>query len=138
MGNCSFATATGFGRMPLLPEVRFVFADADRYSEFLVGQTRPNFCHMSIVVFTQAFLNYSRRLIGRSRLVPIMAVCLMLRLVAAAENPHWIWDSNHGAAIKPDETRYFRKTFQLPTTPTKALLSVAADDEAQVFINGKQ
>jgi putative heme-binding domain-containing protein len=93
---------------------------------------------MNIVVFIQLFLNCSRRLIRRTRLAPVLAVCLTFQLVAAAENPHWIWDNHHGAAIKPDETRYFRKTFQLSAIPTKALLSVAADDEAQVFINGKQ
>ncbi len=65
-------------------------------------------------------------------------VCLILPGIVSAENPQWIWHNNHGAAIKPDEVRYFRKVFQLAATPSKALLTVAADDEAQVFVNGKQ
>src|SRR5690349_16565583 len=88
----------------------------------------------TVELFRSSFVPNVRRLAAR-RYLPILALCLMLRLVAAAENPHWIWD---GSAIKPDDTRYLRKTFQLPAIPTRALLSVAADDEAQVFINGKQ
>src|SRR4051794_15170960 len=71
--------------------------------------------------------------------LPVMGLCLIFQvLAAAAENPHWIWDNNHGAPIKPDDTRYFRKTFPLSSLPSWAMLSVAADDEAQVFVNGQQ
>src|SRR6267142_1615952 len=66
-------------------------------------------------------------------------VCLPLFcLLASAENPHWIWHDNKGVAIKPDEVRFFRKTFHLAAKPSKAPLSVAADDEAVIYINGKE
>src|SRR6266850_3647136 len=66
-------------------------------------------------------------------------VCLPLFcLLASAENPHWIWHDNKAVAIKPDEVRFFRKTFHLAAKPSKAPLSVAADDEAVIYINGKE
>src|SRR5215469_3049131 len=55
-----------------------------------------------------------------------------------ADNPHWIWHDNHGKAIQTDEVRYFRKTFQTGGKMTKVQLSVAADDEAIVYVNGKK
>src|ERR1051326_7904607 len=57
-------------------------------------------------------------------------------LVASAENPHWIWHDNHGKAIQTNEVRYFRKTFKAAGRITKVQLSVAADDEAVVYLNG--
>src|SRR5438876_450509 len=60
-----------------------------------------------------------------------------LPLVALAENPHWIWSDNHGVPIQTNEVRFFRKTFNVSTMPSKAMLSVAADDEAIVYLNGK-
>ena len=57
---------------------------------------------------------------------------------ALAENPHWIWHDNSGGQIQPDEVRYFRKGFHLATLPTRADLSIACDDEAVIYLNGKQ
>src|SRR2546425_6620580 len=74
-----------------------------------------------------------------ARRIPFIAlVSLLLPLAASGENPNWIWHNNHGAAPKPDEVRYFRRTFQSPATPSRALLTVAADDEARIYINGKE
>ena len=68
--------------------------------------------------------------------------CLLYLLAfvgsAFAEKPHWIWHDNQGEDIKPNEVRYFRKVFHADKKPQKALLSVAADDRATVFINGKE
>src|SRR5262249_27205853 len=58
--------------------------------------------------------------------------------LAFAENPHWIWNDNHGKAIQTNEVRYFRKTFQASGKFSKVQLSVAADDEAVVYINGRK
>jgi putative heme-binding domain-containing protein len=55
-----------------------------------------------------------------------------------AENPRWIWHDDHGAKIQQDEVRYFRRTFEYNGRLTKATLSIAADDEATVYINGKE
>jgi putative heme-binding domain-containing protein len=57
---------------------------------------------------------------------------------APAGNPLWIWNSNDGRPIQTDETRYFRKTFRLASIPSKATLSAAADDDATLYINGKE
>ena len=54
-----------------------------------------------------------------------------------AETPDWIWHNN-GRPIQPDEVRYFRRTFNLDRKPSKAALSVAADDDGIVYINGKE
>src|SRR5690349_15069309 len=68
------------------------------------------------------------------------ALCffLLLPFCAAAENPHWIWHDNHGKAIQTNETRFFRKAFRVARRLQKATLSVAADDDATVYINGKK
>lgn len=63
---------------------------------------------------------------------------LVLSLAARAENPQWLWHDNHGKAIQPDDVRYFRKTFDVTNRFTKVLLSAAADDEATIYINGKE
>src|SRR5215471_7261528 len=63
---------------------------------------------------------------------------LLLPLCVSAENPSWIWHDNHGKAIQTNETRFFRKTFRVAGRLQKASLSVAADDEATIYINGKK
>ena len=67
----------------------------------------------------------------------LLALLLLLSLPAYGETPQWIWHAN-ARAIQPNETRYLRKTFRVEGRVTKAQLDVAADDEAWVFINGKQ
>src|SRR5207253_1307056 len=78
------------------------------------------------------------KLFGLSRCHWRLASLLVVPFLARADQPHWIWHDNQAAAIKPDEVRFFRKTFHVDAPPTKALLSVAADDEAMVYLNGKQ
>src|SRR6266700_8377666 len=78
------------------------------------------------------------KLLALSRCHWRLAALLVVPLLARAEQPHWIWHDNQGAAIKPDEVRYFRKTFHVDNPPTKALLSVAADDEAMFNLNGNK
>jgi putative heme-binding domain-containing protein len=63
---------------------------------------------------------------------------LLLTAAARAENPQWIWHDNHGAAIQTNEVRWFRKTFEAKGRFTKVELSAAADDEATIYINGKE
>src|SRR5690349_17545704 len=67
-----------------------------------------------------------------------LGILFFVPLIVSAENPRWIWHNNHGKAIQPNEVRYFRKTFTVNARPAKALLSVAADDGAVVYINGKE
>jgi len=79
---------------------------------------------------------------SRLKHIAMRTACLLLLAfvpcLALAENPHWIWNDNHGKAIQTNEVRYFRKTFQASGKITKVNLSVAADDEAIVYINGKK
>src|SRR6266481_1973142 len=63
---------------------------------------------------------------------------LLVAVSARAENPQWIWHDNHGAAIQADDVRFFRKTFEARGRFNKVLLSAAADDEATIYINGKE
>jgi putative heme-binding domain-containing protein len=62
---------------------------------------------------------------------------LLLPALAHAETPRWIWHAD-GRAIQTNEVRYLRKTFRVEGRVSKAQLSVAADDEARVFLNGKE
>src|SRR6266404_8384712 len=52
-----------------------------------------------------------------------------------AQTPEWIWLDNQGAAPADNEVRFFRKTFAVEGPVSKAVISVAADNEAVVFIN---
>ena len=72
-------------------------------------------------------------------LLPCSFVLLVLfsALLCQAQNPRWIWHDNHATAIKPDEVRYFRKTFEVSGNRSRASLSVAADDEADL-VHGMQ
>src|SRR5215470_617632 len=58
--------------------------------------------------------------------------------LANAQTTNWIWHDNKGEPIKPEEVRFFRKVFHVENLPARAILSVAADDDAMVFLNGKQ
>src|SRR5882672_9781972 len=72
-----------------------------------------------------------------ARLAVTVAVAMAsLALRAEAENPHWIWHPDKGAAIQTNEVRFFRKSFHLDRIPNKAPLSVAADDDAVIYVNG--
>src|SRR5438132_7271265 len=71
------------------------------------------------------------------KFIVALGSCCLFHL-ASAENPSWIWHDNHGAAIQPDEVRFFRKTFRVSNLPMNASLSIAADDEATVYINGSE
>src|SRR5262245_1854967 len=68
----------------------------------------------------------------------LAALCLLVPLSTLAENPRWIWHPNKGQPIRTNETRYFRKTFRVDQTPRTATLSVSADDEAVVYLNGRE
>jgi len=55
-----------------------------------------------------------------------------------AQTPEWVWRDNHGAAPGDNEVALFRTTFEVHGPVTKAVLSVAADNEAIVFVNGRR
>lgn len=50
-----------------------------------------------------------------------------------AQTPEWIW----GDTAKDREIRHFRKSFTMPVGAQRAILTVAADNAAEVRLNGK-
>jgi len=48
----------------------------------------------------------------------------------------WIWQPATNTTAGAEETVYFRKTFRTPPLTWNARLTVSADDEAEVFLNG--
>lgn len=58
---------------------------------------------------------------------------LIFAPVALGQTAEWIW----GPSPVAGETRYFRRNFLIPEGTTGAVLSVAGDDEADVFLNGR-
>lgn len=52
---------------------------------------------------------------------------------AIAQTPEWIW----GETTADKETRYFRKAFTIPQGTQRIRFSVAADNAAEVRLNGK-
>ena len=63
---------------------------------------------------------------------------LVLPLALQAQTPEWIWHDNKGSAPADNEIRFFRKTFTVDAPVTKAVLTIASDDQAIVYLNGKQ
>ncbi|HEX3798697.1 MAG TPA: c-type cytochrome [Verrucomicrobiae bacterium] len=61
-----------------------------------------------------------------------------LALTSHADTPQWIWHDNHGAKTAPGEVRYFRKEFNARSNVEKAILSCAADDHLEIYLNGKK
>ena len=59
-------------------------------------------------------------------------------IAVQAQVPEWIWHPNNGANPGDNEVRFFRKTFALSTTPKKAVLMAAGDDELEIWINGEK
>lgn len=68
----------------------------------------------------------------RTSCLVVGVVVLLSRLTG--QTPEWIW----GTGGPDEETRYFRKSFAVPPGATRANLSVACDNEAEVFLNGRR
>jgi putative heme-binding domain-containing protein len=76
----------------------------------------------------------------RQRVSAILLVfsTLLLAVRASAQTPNWIWHPNEGRATAENEVRFFRKSFSVEGRAQKAILSVAADNRAEVFLNGER
>src|SRR5262245_42246973 len=72
----------------------------------------------------------------KATLTQFVWLSLLAVLPAAAQSPEWIWHPNGGESATNNEVRYFRTTFTTGKGPQKALLAVAADNQAEVFLNG--
>ena len=70
---------------------------------------------------------------------PVALVLVLSTAAALAQaTPEWIWHPNNGAAPGNDETRYFRKTFQIDGTPRRATIDLAADNHFVGYVNGQK
>jgi len=73
-----------------------------------------------------------------SRFVPAL---ILLQFLSAGWSPaqtaEWIWHPNNGNAPANGEVRLFRKTFSIRGAVSKAVLVVAADNQAAVWLNGE-
>src|SRR5688572_7936624 len=58
--------------------------------------------------------------------------------LAPAQTPEWIWHPNDGQSPTNGEVRFFRKSFTVRGEVTKAVIAVAADNQATVWLNGQQ
>src|SRR5688572_8099750 len=65
------------------------------------------------------------------------AISVSASLAADTPKPQWIWHPNGGNAATNGEVRFFRKSFPLEGKVQKAVLAVAADNSAEVFLNEK-
>src|SRR5436190_21959351 len=63
---------------------------------------------------------------------------LAMPIALQAQTSEWIWHDNKGSAPADNEIRFFRKTFTVGGPVIKAVLTVAGDDQATVYLNGKQ
>jgi putative heme-binding domain-containing protein len=68
--------------------------------------------------------------LGRALVLTVCASCFAL----AASAQDWIWS---GAKPGDQDVRYFRKVFHLGDAPEKAVLTVACDNQATIYLDGK-
>src|SRR5262245_59464311 len=78
---------------------------------------------------TKGFIRAVRMLL----LLVLISPCLL-----EAQTPEWIWHDNKGVAPADDEIRFFRKSFTVGGPINRAMLTVAGDDQATVYLNGKR
>lgn len=64
-----------------------------------------------------------------------LGVVVALTQTISAQTAEWIWHPNHGQATADQEQRIFRKAFTLDGKVERAVLSVAADNHADVTVN---
>lgn len=68
----------------------------------------------------------------------LFSICLLLAVVcpAAAQEAQWIWSAQHRKDAVPQTSCYFRKSFRVRTVEA-ANITIAADDNYELFINGR-
>jgi hypothetical protein len=66
----------------------------------------------------------------------LLAVLAHACVTSEAQVPDWIWHPDTNAPPNDGQVVYLRKTFRTPPLLWNARLTVSADDEAEVFLNG--
>src|SRR6185436_18733583 len=89
----------------------------------------PAACAVPIVLYTAMITRF---------LMTGPGLALLFVSSAVAQMPEWIWHDNKGVAPADREVRFFRKTFSAEPGVRRAVLMAAGDDQATVFLNGKQ
>ena len=77
--------------------------------------------------------NWAPTLIGL-----IVAIASLQSTIVLAQEAQWIWYPSHRQSAVPAGSCYFRRTFQLDAKPEEAQLMIAADDQYEVYINGRK
>jgi len=75
--------------------------------------------------------------LGLGGLVMWSALLLLPWASLAAADPQWIWSPEHPTGSVPEGPCYFRKFFTIDQ-PASGELKIAADDEYEVFLNGRR
>src|SRR4051812_15436509 len=73
-----------------------------------------------------------------SKATCVIFLSIFSSIILQAQVPEWIWHPTDRKEPTNNETRFFRKTFFAKNKPDSAILAIAADDEAEVWINGKK
>src|SRR5690349_2167465 len=79
------------------------------------------------------------RMLSRSVVASFSLVVLLSFFASAnAQTASWIWHPQTNLPTAGEQVVYFRKTFRTPPLLWISRLTVAADDSADVYLNGVQ
>ncbi|RYD72412.1 MAG: hypothetical protein EOP84_23210, partial [Verrucomicrobiaceae bacterium] len=72
------------------------------------------------------------------RLWLVAAALIASAVAGSAQTAEWIWHNNPGGTAADGEVRYFRRVVTVASKILKAELQVSADNQAVVWVNGKE
>jgi putative heme-binding domain-containing protein len=75
---------------------------------------------------------------GPSPTLAFLAAAIGFAAPLLAQTPEWIWHDNQGRAPGENEVRFFRKSFSVEGKVARAILTLAGDDRATAYLNGKE
>lgn len=75
---------------------------------------------------------------GSIRVLVTLFFLLICSNGLGAQTPEWIWHDTKGQPPQENEESFFRKEFTIENDIRKAVITTAGDDQATVFLNGKQ
>ncbi len=79
-------------------------------------------------------MNFMNKTFCSLALLIVIAVCTSLSQ-SAVQAQDWIWS---GGKAGEDDVRFFRKQFNVGELPEKAVLALACDNKAVIYLDGKQ
>ena len=66
----------------------------------------------------------------------LLSISILVSQVRGASS--WIWHAEDPAQEAPNAPRYFRYTFELPSSIQSAVLKMSSDNAGTAYLNGKQ